>query len=268
LNALPATPATVAAFLASQAELGKRASTLGRRLAALRYFHRAAGYDAPTGDEKVKATLGGIRRSIGSAPVRKRAATSDIVLGMVGTLGNETLRQLRDRALLLLAFASAMRRSELVALDVADLEWTAEGVLIRIRKSKTDQEGMGASVAVPKGEIACPVAALRAWLDAAGITEGAIFRRIVNKKAQRVLPARLAGRNVASIVKAGAVRLGFDPSTFGGHSTRSGLITSAAKRGVSLFKIMDQSRHKSAEMVRVYVRDTELFAGNASAGLL
>jgi integrase len=125
----------------------------------------------------------------------------------------------------------------------------------------------GASVAVPRGETACPVAALRAWLDAAGITEGAIFRRVLNKKAQRILPARLASRNVAAVVKAGAARLGFDPSTFGGHSTRSGLITSAA-RGVSLFKIMDQSRHKSADMVRVYVRDTELFAGNASAGLL
>jgi site-specific recombinase XerD len=145
LNALPASPAALCAFLADQATLGKRASTLSRRLASIKYFHSLAGEPSPTADEKIKATLSGIRRSIGAAPVRKRAATSDIVLGMVGTLGNETLRQLRDRALLLVAFASAMRRSELVALDVADLEWTSEGVLIRIRKSKTDQEGMGAA---------------------------------------------------------------------------------------------------------------------------
>jgi integrase len=265
LDSLPATPATVAAFLAAQAGLGKRASTLGRRLASIKYFHGLAGEPSPTADEKIKATLSGIRRSIGSAPVRKRAATSDIVLGMVGTLGNETLRQLRDRALLLVAFASAMRRSELVALDVADLDWTAEGVLIRIRKSKTDQEGAGASVAVPKGETACPVAALRAWLDAAGITEGAVFRRVRGK---RGLGGRLSGRVMAAVVKAGAVRLGFDPSTFGAHSTRSGLVTSAVKRGVNLLKICDQTRHKSVEMLRVYCRDAELFSGNAANGLL
>jgi site-specific recombinase XerD len=137
--ALPAAPSAVCAFLAAQAGLGKRASTLGRRLAAIGYFHKLAGEPSPIGDETIKATLSGIRRSIGSAPVRKRAATSDIVLGMVATGGADTLRQVRDRAILLVGFASAMRRSELVALDVADLEWTAEGVLIHIRKSKTDQ---------------------------------------------------------------------------------------------------------------------------------
>src|SRR6266436_3954771 len=203
-GSLPATPATVCAFLAAQAGLGKRASTLGRRLAAIGYFHRLAGEPSPIGHETIKATLSGIRRSIGAAPVRKRAATADIVLGMVATGGAETLRQLRDRAILLVGFASAMRRSELVALNLEDLEWTAEGVLIRIRKSKTDQEGAGAAVAVPKGEVACPVAALRAWLDAAGITAGAVFRRVWNKHAQRLGAERLKGRNVAVIVKKNA----------------------------------------------------------------
>jgi site-specific recombinase XerD len=268
LSALPAAPATVAGFLAAQAALGKRASTLGRRLASIKYFHGIAGEPSPTGDEIIKATLSGIRRSIGSAPVRKRAATSDIVLGMVGTAGNETLRQLRDRAILLIGFASAMRRSELVAANVEDLEWTTEGVMIRIRRSKTDQEGQGASVAVPKGETACPVAALKAWLEAAGIVDGAVFRRILNKRNQRVTDRRLAARNIARIVKDNAERLGFDPSTFGAHSLRSGLVTSAVKRGVNLLKICDQTRHKSVEMLRVYCRDAELFNGNAAAGLL
>jgi site-specific recombinase XerD len=132
LTALPASPAAVCAFLAAQAGVGKRASTLGRRLAAIGYFHKLAKEQNPIGDETIKATLSGIRRSIGSAPVRKRAATSDIVLSMAATGGAETLRQLRDRAILLIGFASAMRRSELVALNLEDLEWTAEGVLIRI----------------------------------------------------------------------------------------------------------------------------------------
>src|SRR5215470_7658506 len=139
LRALPATAESLCAFLADQATLGKRASTLGRRLAAVRYFHRAAGYDTPTGDEKVKAVLSGIRRTIGAAPVRKRAATSDMVIAMSAT--GTSLRALRDRAILLLGFAGAFRRSELVALDVEDLEEAPEGLLVTIRRSKTDQSG-------------------------------------------------------------------------------------------------------------------------------
>jgi integrase len=189
------------------------------------------------------------------------------VLGMVGGRG-QSLRDLRDRAILLLGFAGAFRRSELVALDVADLEWTPEGVLITIRRSKTDQDGLGRKVAIPRGEVACPVAALRAWLDAAGVADGAVFVRIWNKRSQRVTSQRLAPRNVAAIVKAGVARLGLDPSTFGGHSLRSGLVTTAVKRGVNLVKICDQTGHRSLEMLRVYSRDAELFAGNAAAGLL
>jgi site-specific recombinase XerD len=267
-NALPATCEAVVAFLAAQATLGKRASTLQRRLAAIGYMHKIANVPSPIGDERIKATLSGIRRSIGAAPVRKKAATSDVVLSMAGTLGGESLRQLRDRAILLIGFASAMRRSELVALNVADLEWTSEGVMIHIRRSKTDQEGLGQSVAVPRGATACPVAALKAWIEAAGIVSGPLFVRIFNKLNQRITDQRLHGRAVAVIVKKGAARLGFDVSAFGAHSLRSGLVTSAVKRGVSLLKICDQTRHKSIEMLRVYCRDAELFVGNAAAGLL
>ena len=155
LDVLPASAAAVCGFLADEASAGKRASTLGRRLAAIRYFHRAAGFDTPTDDEKVKAVLSGIRRTIGAAPVRKKAATSDIVLGMVGGKGR-SLRELRDRAILLLGFAGAFRRSELVALNVEDIEEAAEGLLVTLRRSKADQEGVGRRVAIPRGEIACP----------------------------------------------------------------------------------------------------------------
>jgi site-specific recombinase XerD len=267
LSALPATAASLCAFLADQAALGKRASTLGRRLAAVRYFHRAAGYETPTGDEKVKAVLSGIRRTIGAAPVRKKAATSDIVLGMVGGKGR-SLRELRDRAILLLGFAGAFRRSELVALNAEDIEETPEGMLIMLRRSKTDQEGIGRRVAVGRGEIACPVEALKSWLSAAGIAEGAVFVRIWNKRTQRVTSRRLAARNVAAIVKAGAAKLGFDPSTFGGHSLRAGFVTSAVKRGANLIKITDVTGHRSLEMLKTYSRDAEAFVGHAGAGLL
>jgi site-specific recombinase XerD len=266
LNALPASAESLCAFLADQATLGKRASTLGRRLAAVRYFHRAAGYETPTSDEKVKTVLSGIRRTIGAAPVRKRAATADIVIAMSPTA--TSLRALRNRAIILLGFAGAFRRSELVALNVDDFEETAEGMLVTLRRSKTDQEGVGRRVAIPRGEIACPVAALRGWLDAAGITEGTIFRRIFNKRAQRVTDRRLAPRNVAAIVKQGAARLGFDPATFGGHSLRAGFVTSAVKRGANLIKITDVTGHRSLEMLKTYSRDAEAFVGHAGAGLL
>jgi site-specific recombinase XerD len=266
LCALPATAAALCGFLADEATIGRRASTLGRRLAAIRYFHRAADHDSPTSDEAVKATLSGIRRTIGAAPVRKRAATSDMVIAMSAT--GTSLRALRDRAIILLGFAGAFRRSELVALDVADLEEAPEGLWITIRRSKTDQEGLGRKVAIPRGEVACPVAALKAWLEAAGITEGAVFRRVFNKCAQRVTDRRLAARNVATIVKAGAAKLGLDATAFAGHSLRAGFVTSAVKRGANLIKITDVTGHRSLEMLKTYSRDAEAFVGHAGAGLL
>jgi Phage integrase, N-terminal SAM-like domain len=178
LSSLPASAESLCAFLADEASAGRRASTLGRRLAAVRYYHRAAGYEAPTADERVKAVLAGIRRTIGAAPVRKRAATSDIVLSIVS--GNGTsLRDLRNRALVLLGFAGAFRRSELVALNVEDIEETPEGMLITLRRSKTDQEGLGRRVAIPRGEVACPVAALRTWRTP-GLTRNLTVKKICN----------------------------------------------------------------------------------------
>jgi hypothetical protein len=138
------------------------------------------------------------------------AATSDIVLGMAGGKGT-SLRELRDRAIMLLGFSGAFRRSELVALNLGDIEWTTEGALVSIRRSKTDQEGFGRKVGIPRGDIACPVTALEAWLEAAGISEGAVFRRVFNRRTQRVGDQRLAARNVASVVKAAAARAWLRP---------------------------------------------------------
>jgi site-specific recombinase XerD len=176
------------------------------------------------------------------------------------------LKGLRDRALLLLGFAGAFRRSELVALDVADIAETEAGLLVTIRRSKTDQDGEGVTIAVPRGDVACPARALREWLDAAGIEAGPIFKPI--NKAGTVSGERLTDRSVANIVKAYAGRAGFDANLFSGHSLRSGFLTSAADKGASIFKMMDVSRHKSVDTLRGYVRDAELFKDHAGAGLL
>ncbi len=266
VSSLPAAPETetVAAYIAAEAQTAKP-STIGRRVAAIRYAHKLAGLETPTDAEGVKATMRGIRRTFGGARIKKTPAVAAKMLGMVAT-APEDLSGLRDRALLLLGFAGAFRRSELVALDVADVAETETGLFVTIRHSKTDQEGQGETIAIARGDIACPVKALREWLDAAGIEAGAIFRPI--DKAGTVRPSRLTCRSVANIVKAYAERAGFDASTFSGHSLRAGFLTSAAGKGASIFKMMDVSRHKSVDTLRGYVRDAELFKDHAGAGLL
>jgi integrase len=179
--------------------------------------------------------------------------------------GRTDLKGFRDRALLLFGFAGAFRRSEIVALDCKDLEETELGFRVTIRHSKTDREGLGQTIAIVRGSIACPVSALGAWLNAAGITDGPVFRSI--RRGGHV-GARLAAQSVADIVKDYAKRSGLDPTLFAGHSLRAGFLTSAAKRGASIFKMVDQSRHRSVETLRGYVRDAEIFKEHAGTGLL
>jgi integrase len=182
------------------------------------------------------------------------AATPDNIIG------------LRDRALLLVGFAAALRRSELVGLDVADLKQSKAGLRLRIRTSKTDQDRQGVSVAITPGSSTCPIAALNKWLATAGIDDGPVFRSVF--KGDRVANARLSDRAVAEIVKRYATRIGLDATLFSGHSLRAGFLTSAAQRGASIFKMMDVSRHRSLDTLSGYVRDSEFFRDHAGAGLL
>jgi site-specific recombinase XerD len=179
---------------------------------------------------------------------------------------NGTIAAIRDRALLLLSFAGVSRRSELEALDVVDVEEVPEGLRVTIRRSKTDQDGVGKVIAIVRGEVACPVAALRDWLRAADITDGPVFRPI--RRDGHVQEERLTDRSVANIVKSHAERVGLDPTLFLGHSLRAGFLTSAAKRGASLFKMMATSRHRSTDTLASYVRDQELFKDHTGSGLL
>jgi site-specific recombinase XerD len=265
ISPLPASPEAVCTFMASQAELGVKASTLGRRLAAIRLAHTSAGLESPTASEAVKTTMKGIRRSIGVAPLQKSAATAEKVCEMVGHC-DMTLRGLRDRALLLLGFAGAFRRSELAALKVEDFEETDRGLRVNIRRSKTDQEGAGAVVPIVRGERACPVEAVRAWLDAARISEGPVFRRMM--KGSRVTKDALSTHSIGTTVKRYAEKAGYNAAEFGGHSLRAGFLTSAAEKGASIFRMMDVSRHQSADTVRGYVRRADEFKDHAGQGLL
>lgn len=277
---LPAEPAAVAAFLAAEADAGRQVRTLARRCAAIRYAHRLQQLPTPTDAEAVRATLRGIRRTVGTAPRQKAPATTDVVLALVhhaeaAIAQGRTLEGRRDRALLLLGFAGAFRRSELAALTVADLEEVPQGLRVHVRRAKTDQEGAGAVVAVLRGRRAqgryCPVAAVRAWLDAAGITAGPVFRPLWKggvRAPQRVRDTALSAHAINRLVQAYAARAGYDPTAFGGHSLRAGFLTAAAERGANVFRLLDVSRHRSVDTLRAYVRRAEQWTDHAGAGLL
>ena len=267
LTPLPAEPATVAAFLAADAQGGTKPSTISRRVAAIRYAHKLAGFtEPPTNSELVKTTLHGIRRTLGTARDQKAPATADVLIQMLRHVPAHALIGLRDRALLALGFAGAFRRSELVALEVEDITPVPDGLRVRIRRSKTDQEGEGQEIAIPRGYRLRPVEALQAWLAAAAITTGPIFRPV--GKGDRVSPARLAAESAADIVKHYATRAGLDPRAFAGHSLRAGFLTSAAEHGASVFKMMEVSRHRSVDTLRGYVRRADLFREHAGSAFL
>jgi site-specific recombinase XerD len=172
VSTLAAAPEAVTAFLACEVERGIRPSTIGRRVAAIRYAHKLAGHAVPTDDERVKATVRGIRRTLGTAARKKAPATAERVIATALGTG-AGLKGLRDRALLLLGFAGAFRRSELVALDCEDIEECETGLRITIRRGKTDQEGHGATIGIVPGSVACPMTAVRAWRDAGRDCDGA-----------------------------------------------------------------------------------------------
>jgi site-specific recombinase XerD len=261
---VPASPDTVAAFLAAEATAAAKASTIAHRAAAIRYAHRLARHETPTGAETVRAVMRGIRRTIGTAPERKAPATADVIREM--RLCPPTLAGQRDRALLALGFAGAFRRSELVALSVADLVEMPDGFRVLIRHSKTDQEGAGQEIAIPRGYRLRPVEAVQTWLEAAAITEGPVFRAVL--KGGRLQAAALTPHSVAAIVKMYAERAGLDPAAYAGHSLRAGFITSAAEAGASVLRIADQSRHQSLDTLRGYVRRADLFRDHAGASFL
>lgn len=241
-------------------------ATLQQRLSAIARRHRDVGHEPATGHHLVARMWRGVRRAKGIAVANMTPTLTTGISRMFATTG-QGLQALRDRALILLGYAGALRRSELVALDRSDVEMTRDGLIFTIRRSKTDQEGEGTKIGIPHGSspATCPVRALDAWIDAAAIGAGPLFRPI--RRGGAVLTDRLSDRSVALIVKRLAGRAGLDPAKYAGHSLRAGLVTQAALAGVAEHVIGRQSRHKSVAVLRGYVRVATLFEQNAAAKL-
>ena len=263
-RALPACAETCAVYFAALADAGLKVSTIQRRAAAIAYAHRLAGQASPIGVEGVKAVLRGISRTVGVAVAGKAPLTADLVARVVRRLP-DTLAGKRDRALIVLGFAAALRRSELVGLGFGDVSRNGDGVFLHIRRSKTDQDGRGDEIAVPSGAKLKPVEALDAWLEASGIVSGALFRAVDRHER---LCGPLSDRAAAEIVKRAASRAKLDPARFSGHSLRAGFVTSALGAGADLFRVMDVTRHRRVETLRIYDRRAKAFKDHAGRRFL
>src|SRR4051794_30261265 len=268
LRALPAEALTVRRYLVALAKDGRKVATLQRRLAAIADAHARLGHPSPAADPAVRHELAALRRALGVAPKGKDPVLADDLRAMVAALP-EAPRGLRDRAMLLLGFAAALRRSELVGLDVGDVAFAKRGLVVTIRRSKSDQEGAGARVAVAPGRdpAACPVRATRRWLQAAHLgSSGPLFRPI--HRTGKVLDRHLNPEHVAQLVKHAAAAAGVAPlaldgvadtRALAGHSLRAGLVTQAALDGVTDADIAATTRHKSRDMVARYTRIADPF---------
>jgi len=243
-----------------------KVGSIQRRLNAIAEAHKATGLDSPTHTALVRNTMKGIRRTLGTAPVQKAPALTEDVRAMVGAT-DAGMIGLRDRALILLGFAGAFRRSELVGLDLEDCSFGKDGLTVTLRRSKVDQEGMGRRVGIPYGSNpdTCPVRNVQAWIEQAGISSGPLFHPVTRHG--QVQAGRMAGLDVARVVKKLAERAGLEAAKYAGHSLRAGHATSAAIAGASERSIQNQTGHRSVQMVRRYIRDGSLFRENSGGKL-
>jgi integrase len=259
----PAEAETVALYVTDLARRGRAPATIARRLVSIAVYHRAAGYTSPTEHGVVRAVVSGLRRQLGVAQQQKTALEIDPLRTVLARIPGD-VRGVRDRALLLIGWAAALRRSELAALGASDLRFEPDGLIIALRRSKTDQEAAGEAVAVPFGALAetCPVRAVRAWLAVAG-DAGAVFRRIDR---HGNIGSNLTATAIASIIRARAKAAGI-PGDFAGHSLRAGFATTAAHAGRSEASIMRHGRWKSVEVARRYIRDGSRWLDNPAVDL-
>lgn len=256
---IPANPERIANYIAHFAS-SLAPSTISRRLVAIGHAHADRGFPSPTDSALVRAMLRGVRRTC-SRPIRQVAPLQKVDFQkMLRSLNG--LHGLRDAALLLLGFAGAFRRSELVSLNVDDVAFSDKGMTVRIKRSKTDQEGNGRLLAIPRVRgRCCPTRKLEEWLKASAITDGPIFRRF-NRYGQ-LQASRLSAASVALIVKQRTEALGLNSAQFSGHSLRAGFATNAANKGASTASIRAQTGHKSDAMVQRYIRNSQLFSDSA-----
>jgi len=258
----------VGAYLAAAGE-GYAMPTLRRRVAAIARACGIAGHPLDTKHPAIRETLRGIGRKHGSAPRRAAALTTAEVKKLVRVCAGDSAGA-RDRALFLLAFSGALRRSELVGLDLEHVTWTETGLKLLIERSKTDADGAGAEIAIPHGRSAesCPVGAIKAWLELAAIKAGPLFRKV--NRGEKLGASRLSPDAVRQILLKRAAQAGLKGTwaePVSPHGLRAGFVTTAYRNGVPDEEIMGHTRHRSLTTMRSYVRRAKLSQGSPAGKL-
>lgn len=258
---LPATPETVALYVTDLLGQGRKVSTAVRRTSGITDRHRANGYPTPVTDV-VWALIAGARRMRREQPRQMQPLNVAQLRSISGLLRtDDTAESLRDRAVLVLGFTSALRRANITQLLLSDVTFAEQGVMIKVHHEKCDQEGRGRAIGVMGGQHSDTdlSTCLRGWLAHRGVDEGPLFTTVREKAFRHLAPS-----TVGRIVKAGVRRIGLDPTRYAGHSLRSGFICEASLAGVSALVIAAHVGHRRIESLRRYFRPTDLFRGNAS----
>lgn len=265
LCALPATPETVSLYITDLLGHGHKVTTASRRACAIAHYHRAANVESPVNRE-VHGLLIGAKRVLGEQPREMHPLSLISLREITRVLTVDGSRKaIRDRAMIVVGFCSALRRSSITALRTEDIEFVTEGLILFIPRDKTDQQSKGRYIGLPLAQNpdTCPVRCLRAWMDLRGSGPGYVFTGLRKDYHGQ----QLQGEAVCRLVKSCVKRIGISPDRYGGHSLRSGFITETGERGANLLLISSQTGHRDLNMLRRYFRRSNLFKSNACAVL-
>jgi len=265
-KSLPSEPKIVSLYLTYLSTKEVKISTLKRRLVSIGVIHKLKGHYLDTKHPSIIENIMGIKRRKGSIQKSKKPLLINNLKKIINAIDEqkkEEIKKYRDRTIILIGFSGGFRRNEIVSLDYDDLDFVPEGLKINLRRSKTDQFGEGFTKALPYFDNSqyCPVSSLKNWLEISKINSGPVFRRFV--KGSKLSENRLTDQTVALLIKEYLNLTGMDSKNYSGHSLRSGFATSAAETGVEERSIMAMTGHKSTEMVRRYIKESNLFKNNA-----
>ena len=265
-KSLPTEPKIVSLYLTYLSTKDLKISTLKRRLVSIGVIHKLKGYYLDTKHPSIIENIMGIKRRKGSIQKSKKPiliSNLKQIINVIDQQNKKEIKKLRDRSIILIGFSGGFRRNEIVSLDYEDLDFVSEGLKISLRSSKTDQFGEGFTKALPYFDNSrfCPVASLKNWIDVSKINSGPLFRKFV--KGSKLSEKRLTDQTVALLIKEYLHLAGINSKNYSGHSLRSGFATSAAESGAEERSIMAMTGHKSAEMVRRYIKEANLFKNNA-----
>ena len=266
LKFLPTDPKIVSLYLTYLSTKESKISTLKRRLVSIGVIHKLKGHYLDTKHPSIIENMMGIKRRKGSIQKSKKPILINnlkLIINVIDKQKKEDIKKIRDRSIILIGFSGGFRRNEIVSLDFDDLEFVEEGLKINLKRSKTDQFGEGSLKGLPYFENPeyCPVTSIQKWIEISKINSGSLFRRFT--KGSRLSENRLTDQSVALIIKEYLELAGIDSKNYSGHSLRSGFATSAAESGAEERSIMAMTGHKSTEMVRRYIKESNLFKNNA-----